>query len=160
MWTSSFKLNVLCLLSLADCVYIESRRPNTPYFICSIQDFKLVSKSSLHVWPVLCPHTSRGWSPVPPPDTHTLPCPMMKVQTALSQGRGDYRRLVGYKGMCSIIWKCRRRVADFCDTVELRWEMNTNQSATQYEISLYPEVCYFKGYVEKIKIPQRIRLEY
>uniref|UniRef100_A0A673A8E5 Arginine-glutamic acid dipeptide repeats protein n=1 Tax=Sphaeramia orbicularis TaxID=375764 RepID=A0A673A8E5_9TELE len=23
-----------------DCVYIESRRPNTPYFICSIQDFK------------------------------------------------------------------------------------------------------------------------
>ncbi|XP_009075076.1 PREDICTED: arginine-glutamic acid dipeptide repeats protein-like, partial [Acanthisitta chloris] len=24
-----------------DCVYIESRRPNTPYFICSIQDFKL-----------------------------------------------------------------------------------------------------------------------
>uniref|UniRef100_A0A7N5ZRP4 Arginine-glutamic acid dipeptide repeats protein n=1 Tax=Anabas testudineus TaxID=64144 RepID=A0A7N5ZRP4_ANATE len=22
-----------------DCVYIESRRPNTPYFICSIQDF-------------------------------------------------------------------------------------------------------------------------
>uniref|UniRef100_A0A665UF02 Arginine-glutamic acid dipeptide repeats protein n=1 Tax=Echeneis naucrates TaxID=173247 RepID=A0A665UF02_ECHNA len=28
-----------------DCVYIESRRPNTPYFICSIQDFKLVSFS-------------------------------------------------------------------------------------------------------------------
>ncbi|KAI7794112.1 putative arginine-glutamic acid dipeptide repeats protein, partial [Triplophysa rosa] len=26
-----------------DCVYIESRRPNTPYFICSIQDFKLVN---------------------------------------------------------------------------------------------------------------------
>ncbi|XP_028596595.2 arginine-glutamic acid dipeptide repeats protein isoform X1 [Podarcis muralis] len=26
-----------------DCVYIESRRPNTPYFICSIQDFKLLS---------------------------------------------------------------------------------------------------------------------
>ncbi|XP_036112524.1 arginine-glutamic acid dipeptide repeats protein isoform X1 [Molossus molossus] len=26
-----------------DCVYIESRRPNTPYFICSIQDFKLTS---------------------------------------------------------------------------------------------------------------------
>uniref|UniRef100_A0A7N6AAB9 Arginine-glutamic acid dipeptide repeats protein n=1 Tax=Anabas testudineus TaxID=64144 RepID=A0A7N6AAB9_ANATE len=26
-----------------DCVYIESRRPNTPYFICSIQDFKLVT---------------------------------------------------------------------------------------------------------------------
>ncbi|EMP26008.1 Arginine-glutamic acid dipeptide repeats protein [Chelonia mydas] len=25
-----------------DCVYIESRRPNTPYFICSIQDFKLI----------------------------------------------------------------------------------------------------------------------
>ncbi|XP_072442258.1 arginine-glutamic acid dipeptide repeats protein isoform X5 [Chiloscyllium punctatum] len=24
-----------------DCVYIESRRPNTPYFICSIQEFKL-----------------------------------------------------------------------------------------------------------------------
>lgn len=30
-------------IPLADCVYIESRRPNTPYFICSIQDFKLVS---------------------------------------------------------------------------------------------------------------------
>uniref|UniRef100_A0A4W6CI89 Arginine-glutamic acid dipeptide repeats protein n=1 Tax=Lates calcarifer TaxID=8187 RepID=A0A4W6CI89_LATCA len=29
-----------------DCVYIESRRPNTPYFICSIQDFKLVTSSS------------------------------------------------------------------------------------------------------------------
>uniref|UniRef100_A0A673M2P3 Arginine-glutamic acid dipeptide repeats protein-like n=1 Tax=Sinocyclocheilus rhinocerous TaxID=307959 RepID=A0A673M2P3_9TELE len=28
-----------------DCVYIESRRPNTPYFICSIQDFKLVNFS-------------------------------------------------------------------------------------------------------------------
>uniref|UniRef100_A0A8D3DZ61 Arginine-glutamic acid dipeptide repeats protein n=1 Tax=Scophthalmus maximus TaxID=52904 RepID=A0A8D3DZ61_SCOMX len=28
-----------------DCVYIESRRPNTPYFICSIQDFKLVMMS-------------------------------------------------------------------------------------------------------------------
>uniref|UniRef100_A0AAX7T0G5 Arginine-glutamic acid dipeptide repeats protein n=1 Tax=Astatotilapia calliptera TaxID=8154 RepID=A0AAX7T0G5_ASTCA len=27
-----------------DCVYIESQRPNTPYFICSIQDFKLVSR--------------------------------------------------------------------------------------------------------------------
>ncbi|TSN03435.1 Arginine-glutamic acid dipeptide repeats protein [Bagarius yarrelli] len=26
-----------------DCVYIESRRPNTPYFICSIQDFKLAT---------------------------------------------------------------------------------------------------------------------
>lgn len=34
-------------LSLPDCVYIESRRPNTPYFICSIQDFKLVSRLSL-----------------------------------------------------------------------------------------------------------------
>uniref|UniRef100_A0A8C6PR06 Arginine-glutamic acid dipeptide repeats protein n=1 Tax=Nothobranchius furzeri TaxID=105023 RepID=A0A8C6PR06_NOTFU len=29
-----------------DCVYIESRRPNTPYFICSIQEFKLVSRFS------------------------------------------------------------------------------------------------------------------
>ncbi|KAA8591174.1 hypothetical protein FQN60_002117, partial [Etheostoma spectabile] len=38
-----------------DCVYIESRRPNTPYFICSIQDFKLVSTFSLPVCPVLCP---------------------------------------------------------------------------------------------------------
>uniref|UniRef100_A0A4W6CGQ1 Arginine-glutamic acid dipeptide repeats protein n=1 Tax=Lates calcarifer TaxID=8187 RepID=A0A4W6CGQ1_LATCA len=26
-----------------DCVYIESRRPNTPYFICSIQDFNVGS---------------------------------------------------------------------------------------------------------------------
>uniref|UniRef100_A0A4W6CI92 Arginine-glutamic acid dipeptide repeats protein n=1 Tax=Lates calcarifer TaxID=8187 RepID=A0A4W6CI92_LATCA len=32
-----------------DCVYIESRRPNTPYFICSIQDFKLVTLCSPHV---------------------------------------------------------------------------------------------------------------
>uniref|UniRef100_A0AAX7W744 Arginine-glutamic acid dipeptide repeats protein n=1 Tax=Astatotilapia calliptera TaxID=8154 RepID=A0AAX7W744_ASTCA len=30
-----------------DCVYIESQRPNTPYFICSIQDFKLVISCSL-----------------------------------------------------------------------------------------------------------------
>lgn len=44
------------LLSLADCVYIESRRPNTPYFICSIQDFKLVSNFffSLPVCRVSC----------------------------------------------------------------------------------------------------------
>ncbi|XP_069774489.1 arginine-glutamic acid dipeptide repeats protein isoform X5 [Narcine bancroftii] len=28
-----------------DCVYIESRRPNTPYFICSIQEFKLTESS-------------------------------------------------------------------------------------------------------------------
>uniref|UniRef100_A0A3P8VCN6 Arginine-glutamic acid dipeptide repeats protein n=1 Tax=Cynoglossus semilaevis TaxID=244447 RepID=A0A3P8VCN6_CYNSE len=34
-----------------DCVYIESRRPNTPYFICSIQDFKLVSTFSLRIRP-------------------------------------------------------------------------------------------------------------
>ncbi|XP_031700973.1 arginine-glutamic acid dipeptide repeats protein-like [Anarrhichthys ocellatus] len=38
-----------------DCVYIESRRPNTPYFICSIQDFKLVSTFSLPVCAVLAP---------------------------------------------------------------------------------------------------------
>lgn len=39
-------VNISCFffLSLADCVYIESQRPNTPYFICSIQDFKLVSR--------------------------------------------------------------------------------------------------------------------
>nr|XP_009940186.1 PREDICTED: arginine-glutamic acid dipeptide repeats protein [Opisthocomus hoazin] len=30
-----------------DCVYIESRRPNTPYFICSIQDFKLSKRDHL-----------------------------------------------------------------------------------------------------------------
>uniref|UniRef100_A0A8C3LLB5 Arginine-glutamic acid dipeptide repeats protein n=1 Tax=Chrysolophus pictus TaxID=9089 RepID=A0A8C3LLB5_CHRPC len=42
-----------------DCVYIESRRPNTPYFICSIQDFKLVRNifhisSSSFSPPLLC----------------------------------------------------------------------------------------------------------
>ncbi|XP_030042042.1 arginine-glutamic acid dipeptide repeats protein isoform X2 [Microcaecilia unicolor] len=30
-----------------DCVYIESRRPNMPYFICSIQDFKLSKRDHL-----------------------------------------------------------------------------------------------------------------
>nr|XP_023651761.1 arginine-glutamic acid dipeptide repeats protein isoform X2 [Paramormyrops kingsleyae] len=30
-----------------DCVYIESRRPNVPYFICSIQDFKLSKRDHL-----------------------------------------------------------------------------------------------------------------
>ncbi|NXF97610.1 RERE protein, partial [Eubucco bourcierii] len=34
-----------------DCVYIESRRPNTPYFICSIQDFKLVRKTFTSPFP-------------------------------------------------------------------------------------------------------------
>lgn len=53
------------LLSLADCVYIESRRPNTPYFICSIQDFKLVSNfffftSCLSCFMYSCPHTDPG----------------------------------------------------------------------------------------------------
>uniref|UniRef100_A0AAQ5ZXC1 Arginine-glutamic acid dipeptide repeats protein n=1 Tax=Amphiprion ocellaris TaxID=80972 RepID=A0AAQ5ZXC1_AMPOC len=37
-----------------DCVYIESRRPNTPYFICSIQDFKLVSRFSALCSPQCC----------------------------------------------------------------------------------------------------------
>uniref|UniRef100_A0A8D2J862 Arginine-glutamic acid dipeptide repeats protein n=1 Tax=Varanus komodoensis TaxID=61221 RepID=A0A8D2J862_VARKO len=42
-----------------DCVYIESRRPNTPYFICSIQDFKLhgaaaVLRSPSPLAPPLC----------------------------------------------------------------------------------------------------------
>uniref|UniRef100_A0A8P4GH82 Arginine-glutamic acid dipeptide repeats protein n=1 Tax=Dicentrarchus labrax TaxID=13489 RepID=A0A8P4GH82_DICLA len=36
-----------------DCVYIESRRPNTPYFICSIQDFKLLTPLSLFSLPFL-----------------------------------------------------------------------------------------------------------
>ncbi|NWX49548.1 RERE protein, partial [Steatornis caripensis] len=38
-----------------DCVYIESRRPNTPYFICSIQDFKLVRKIFTSPSPFPCP---------------------------------------------------------------------------------------------------------
>uniref|UniRef100_A0A667WJ91 Arginine-glutamic acid dipeptide repeats protein n=1 Tax=Myripristis murdjan TaxID=586833 RepID=A0A667WJ91_9TELE len=38
-----------------DCVYIESRRPNTPYFICSIQDFKLVSSLLLPLCPLHAP---------------------------------------------------------------------------------------------------------
>lgn len=40
--------------SFKDCVYIESRRPNTPYFICSIQDFKLVSIFKCAVDSPLC----------------------------------------------------------------------------------------------------------
>lgn len=40
--------------SFKDCVYIESRRPNTPYFICSIQDFKLVSIFARAVDSALC----------------------------------------------------------------------------------------------------------
>lgn len=40
---------VIFLLS-SDCVYIESRRPNTPYFICSIQEFKLVSAIFSYAW--------------------------------------------------------------------------------------------------------------
>uniref|UniRef100_A0A672FQW4 Arginine-glutamic acid dipeptide repeats protein n=1 Tax=Salarias fasciatus TaxID=181472 RepID=A0A672FQW4_SALFA len=43
-----------------DCVYIESRRPNTPYFICSIQDFKLVSN---------CFFLTSCCPPPPPPPT-------------------------------------------------------------------------------------------
>ncbi|NXO81909.1 RERE protein, partial [Sitta europaea] len=42
-----------------DCVYIESRRPNTPYFICSIQDFKLV-RSIFTSAPLPCPGLQRG----------------------------------------------------------------------------------------------------
>ncbi|NXA88072.1 RERE protein, partial [Melanocharis versteri] len=38
-----------------DCVYIESRRPNTPYFICSIQDFKLVRNIFTSPPPFPCP---------------------------------------------------------------------------------------------------------
>ncbi|NWV29789.1 RERE protein, partial [Origma solitaria] len=41
-----------------DCVYIESRRPNTPYFICSIQDFKLVR--NIFTSPFPCPSLQRG----------------------------------------------------------------------------------------------------
>uniref|UniRef100_A0A3Q3GFW8 Arginine-glutamic acid dipeptide repeats protein n=1 Tax=Kryptolebias marmoratus TaxID=37003 RepID=A0A3Q3GFW8_KRYMA len=44
-----------------DCVYIESRRPNTPYFICSIQDFKLVISCVQSSFPSLSslpPHPS------------------------------------------------------------------------------------------------------
>ncbi|NWW94389.1 RERE protein, partial [Rhynochetos jubatus] len=43
-----------------DCVYIESRRPNTPYFICSIQDFKLVRKSFTSPSPFPCPILQYG----------------------------------------------------------------------------------------------------
>ncbi|NXL19482.1 RERE protein, partial [Setophaga kirtlandii] len=53
-----------------DCVYIESRRPNTPYFICSIQDFKLVRNifpsppfpcPRLRAASFSCPHRRMGW---------------------------------------------------------------------------------------------------
>ncbi|NXE39753.1 RERE protein, partial [Ptilorrhoa leucosticta] len=43
-----------------DCVYIESRRPNTPYFICSIQDFKLVRNIFPSPPPFPCPSLQRG----------------------------------------------------------------------------------------------------
>ncbi|NWW28710.1 RERE protein, partial [Falcunculus frontatus] len=43
-----------------DCVYIESRRPNTPYFICSIQDFKLVRNIFTSPPPFPCPSLQRG----------------------------------------------------------------------------------------------------
>ncbi|NWT73732.1 RERE protein, partial [Prunella himalayana] len=42
-----------------DCVYIESRRPNTPYFICSIQDFKLV-RNIFTSPPFPCPRLQWG----------------------------------------------------------------------------------------------------
>ncbi|NXC03745.1 RERE protein, partial [Orthonyx spaldingii] len=43
-----------------DCVYIESRRPNTPYFICSIQDFKLVRNIFTSPPPLPRPNLQRG----------------------------------------------------------------------------------------------------
>ncbi|KAM4609940.1 uncharacterized protein ACJ7VT_013278 [Polymixia lowei] len=46
-----------------DCVYIESRRPNTPYFICSIQDFKLVSSRFFLSVSVLLPVVPVSSSP-------------------------------------------------------------------------------------------------
>uniref|UniRef100_A0AAQ5YE05 Arginine-glutamic acid dipeptide repeats protein n=1 Tax=Amphiprion ocellaris TaxID=80972 RepID=A0AAQ5YE05_AMPOC len=57
-----------------DCVYIESRRPNTPYFICSIQDFKLVSRfsvSCLSFFPPCQCHAATS----PDPPYPSLPCP-------------------------------------------------------------------------------------
>uniref|UniRef100_A0A8C4NVZ3 Arginine-glutamic acid dipeptide repeats protein n=1 Tax=Dicentrarchus labrax TaxID=13489 RepID=A0A8C4NVZ3_DICLA len=38
-----------------DCVYIESRRPNTPYFICSIQDFNEPRINSFSSFPLIPP---------------------------------------------------------------------------------------------------------
>uniref|UniRef100_A0A8C7ZX67 Arginine-glutamic acid dipeptide repeats protein n=1 Tax=Oryzias sinensis TaxID=183150 RepID=A0A8C7ZX67_9TELE len=59
-----------------DCVYIESRRPNTPYFICSIQDFKLVSTYSL------CPAT---------PPVNTLPLsPLLILSVSVFQSKRDH----------------------------------------------------------------------
>lgn len=61
VWTSSSSSSFLTCFSsslftpLADCVYIESRRPNTPYFICSIQDFKLVSTFFFPLLPATLP---------------------------------------------------------------------------------------------------------
>uniref|UniRef100_A0AAY5EQH2 Arginine-glutamic acid dipeptide repeats protein n=1 Tax=Electrophorus electricus TaxID=8005 RepID=A0AAY5EQH2_ELEEL len=52
-----------------DCVYIESRRSNTPYFICSIQDFKLVSADVLFFPPCWL----RQSPPPPPPPKLCLP---------------------------------------------------------------------------------------
>ncbi|NXX77359.1 RERE protein, partial [Urocolius indicus] len=43
-----------------DCVYIESRRPNTPYFICSIQDFKLV-RNIFHISSFSLLHSPVRW---------------------------------------------------------------------------------------------------
>uniref|UniRef100_A0A672FNX6 Arginine-glutamic acid dipeptide repeats protein n=1 Tax=Salarias fasciatus TaxID=181472 RepID=A0A672FNX6_SALFA len=50
-----------------DCVYIESRRPNTPYFICSIQDFKLHGAEVLPA-----PPPQLGLPSPPPPPPHSL----------------------------------------------------------------------------------------
>lgn len=52
----------LFFLSPLDCVYIESRRSNTPYFICSIQDFKLVSTGFSILFLSHCISVSCLWS--------------------------------------------------------------------------------------------------
>uniref|UniRef100_A0A8C9EVD4 Arginine-glutamic acid dipeptide repeats protein n=1 Tax=Pavo cristatus TaxID=9049 RepID=A0A8C9EVD4_PAVCR len=60
-----------------DCVYIESRRPNTPYFICSIQDFKLVRNIFT--------------SPPPPPFPHPF-CSESKRDHLLMNVKWYYRQ--------------------------------------------------------------------
>lgn len=123
---------------LADCVYIESRRPNTPYFICSIQDFKLVSTFSLPVCPVPCPCVPTLTRRSPP--THPV-SPALENSAAVRACRVAPRNQ-DYGGVCTIIRGYRGRAAHFCCTVQVCCELNANHGDIRFIISLCPEVCF------------------
>ncbi|KAJ8780697.1 hypothetical protein J1605_000740 [Eschrichtius robustus] len=91
----------------SDCVYIESRRPNTPYFICSIQDFKLV-------------HNSQACCRSPPPalcdpPACSLPVAAQPPQHLSEAGRGPVGKLGGLvvEGMLapaeSMLGRCKEQ---------------------------------------------------